>query len=204
MRGVCLLFLFFSFEFRFVVWFGFFFLFVFCVCIILFCFFFVEFPGETTDIFIKPIRYPKWYIVALSFEESQGVVILEGNEGLDPDFPPIPFGRYHLAAVYLTPATTVIKNDSIYDIRPTFELSVRKHSDLENTSELGLHPAISVTYNNGTTGLPATNIQEAIDAIYDTQKTVQSLTTLANLWFIWNIWFFWWTRGIWRSWFFWV
>ena len=76
----------------------------------------IEFLGGTSDTFILPIFEPKWYIVALSTSEEQGLVIIEGDESEDPDFPHIAFGRYPIAAVYLTPSTTKVTNDIIFDI----------------------------------------------------------------------------------------
>jgi hypothetical protein len=67
---------------------------------------FVEFPGDDTDVVNVPIFHPKWYIVALSYVEGDEAVLIEGEEGADPDFPQIEFGRYPIAAIYLTPYTT--------------------------------------------------------------------------------------------------
>lgn len=114
----------------------------------------IKFSGDVTDIFNIPIEYPKWYIVAVSFYETQEVVILEGYESEDPQLPYIPDQRFPVAAVYLTPETTAITNDIIYDIRPIFQLTEGMIGDPGTDGTSGISGSSGTSGSSGIDGIP--------------------------------------------------
>ena len=93
-------------------------------------------------------------------EDSHAYVVVSGDEA-DPGeavAPELTDGRIHLAKVLLDESTTAI-TDAMIDTSDRPEIiTVAKH-----VADDEAHAAEDITYDNSTSGLTATNVQEAID-----------------------------------------
>jgi hypothetical protein len=121
---------------------------------------FIEYAGGNSSTLSAPGSNAKWILVTLN--ASGGLVTIDGDEADSPVLPTLPRSRFPLAAIYITSADSVITEDMIYDVRPTFSMDIRDHRDLESKSVVDAHPASAITFTPGGSGLTSINVQDVV------------------------------------------
>ena len=133
----------------------------------------LEYSGGNSPVLSAPMTAASWTVIVLN--ESAAVEVVVGASAASPVLPAIPLNTLPVAAIFLNSSATVITRDSVFDIRPLWEVRSETVANLQTeltnrytiaqTDSLLVSKADGVgtneetwTINKDLVGVPATDV----------------------------------------------
>lgn len=139
---------------------------------------FKEYFGGNSPTLSAPTADAKWVVIALN--ENALIEVFNGTSSTSPQLPTIPEDVLPLAAVFLSDTTTEITSDTVFDIRPLWQIRPENIPNLQDElddrpttadvnsllatkADTGGTPDTSFVLNQDQVGVPGSNVELVVE-----------------------------------------